>query len=253
MADSPVVLRPISLLRLLEYVLELHATPTTIVICSSRELFLRNLLLSIEIEPQSEISLNIFSPALQLLKSSRTVNMAFCPSVPALHAWLCSHASRGLRNSNNELETDINLKIDDSSKRVPMLVIVDPIALHREAYSFSAQGLSRAFAAMVETASKTNKRLIIAECPVLTGHDGVRPRTAAIDDVNEEEVTAEASSSHQGYVHSDPWDEDVSILNVTTKSFGVGERGWVGRTVKIGQVAERWCRFEAPPPYQHRD
>lgn len=38
-----------------------------------------------------------------------------------------------------------------------------------------------------------------------------------------------------------PWDEDLSMLNVTTKTFGAGERGWVGRTVRIRQVAERWC------------
>jgi hypothetical protein len=42
----------------------------------------------------------------------------------------------------------------------------------------------------------------------------------------------------------DPWEEQVSILNVTTKSFGAGERGWVGRTVKIRTVAERWFVFK---------
>ena len=44
---------------------------------------------------------------------------------------------------------------------------------------------------------------------------------------------------------TNPWDEEVSILNVTTKSFGVGERGWVGRTVKLRTVAARWCMFES--------
>ena len=40
-----------------------------------------------------------------------------------------------------------------------------------------------------------------------------------------------------------PWDEEVSLLNVTTKSFGAGERGWVGRTVRVRAVVGRWCGF----------
>ena len=42
---------------------------------------------------------------------------------------------------------------------------------------------------------------------------------------------------------SRPWEEEVSILNVTTKSFGAGERGWVGRTVTVRAVVGRWCVF----------
>ena len=47
-----------------------------------------------------------------------------------------------------------------------------------------------------------------------------------------------------GSLASNAWDDEVSILNVTTKSFAAGERGWVGRTVKVRAVAGRWCIFE---------
>lgn len=43
------------------------------------------------------------------------------------------------------------------------------------------------------------------------------------------------------------WDEEVSILNVTTRSFGAGERGWVGRTVAVSGVVGRWCKFVSLP------
>ncbi|CAD0089502.1 unnamed protein product [Aureobasidium mustum] len=48
---------------------------------------------------------------------------------------------------------------------------------------------------------------------------------------------------------TNPWDADVSMLNITTKTFGTGERGWVGRTVKIRQVAKRWCVFRELEDY----
>ena len=32
-------------------------------------------------------------------------------------------------------------------------------------------------------------------------------------------------------------------MNVTTKSFGAGGPGWVGRTVTVRRVAERWFVF----------
>lgn len=54
----------------------------------------------------------------------------------------------------------------------------------------------------------------------------------------------ENDGEHQPVQRSDdPWDQQLSMLNVTTKTFGVGERGWVGRTVSVRQVAERWCEF----------
>ena len=44
----------------------------------------------------------------------------------------------------------------------------------------------------------------------------------------------------------DPWDQDVSILNVSARRFGsaAGERSWAGRTVTAERIAARWFRFQ---------
>jgi len=39
----------------------------------------------------------------------------------------------------------------------------------------------------------------------------------------------------------DPLEEQVAILNVTTRSFGAGERGWAGRTVKLRSLYLGWA------------
>ncbi|KXL42755.1 hypothetical protein M433DRAFT_30196, partial [Acidomyces richmondensis BFW] len=85
-----------------------------------------------------------------------------------------------------------------------ILVILNLLQLHRPTSAFSVQGVNRTFSVAVEAAHHTNSRLVLA----------------------------------------DVWDEEVSILNVTTKSFRSSERGWVGRTVKLRTIAERWCIFK---------
>ena len=44
------------------------------------------------------------------------------------------------------------------------------------------------------------------------------------------------------------WTEQVPILDATTKTFGnSGDRGWMGRTVSVADVAARWCSFAEVP------
>ncbi|KAF2229671.1 hypothetical protein EV356DRAFT_455453 [Viridothelium virens] len=244
MPQVPVVLRPVSLLLLLEYVLQRHAEPTTILVCSSREVLLRSLLQSVEGRQRNENSHDLLTPTLQLLKASRAINMAYCPSVQVLQAWLCSYITQSTPDSNHGTNAQVGPRASHRPARVPMLVVVNPIALHRETSAYSAQGLSRAFAAMVEAASKTNRRLVIGECSIPNTPNNANPDEDI--DRQDEETTSEAPLYHAEHATVDPWEEDLSILNVTTKSFGAGERGWVGRTVKIGQVVGRWCQFESP-------
>jgi hypothetical protein len=53
-----------------------------------------------------------------------------------------------------------------------------------------------------------------------------------------EELSAETQTQ-------DPWEQEVSILNVSARRFGSGsgERAWAGRTVKVKRIAARWFRF----------
>ena len=120
--------------------------------------------------------------------------------------------------------------ITDSTAGTRILAIVDLVQLHRTTSAFSAQGLNRTLAGAVEAASLSCSKLIIAEC--------YTPLEAVLTP-EMDETSAERRQP------SSAWDEEVSILNVTTKSFGMGERGWVGRTVNLRTVAARWCIFEA--------
>lgn len=85
--------------------------------------------------------------------------------------------------------------------------------------------------------------------------DGVLGRAHETDDDNDDgdgsalylqrhdRDTDESRQDGDERDESSPWDEQLSMLNVTTKTFGIGERGWVGRTVSVRQVAGRWCDF----------
>ena len=78
--------------------------------------------------------------------------------------------------------------------------------------------------------------MIVVECGDSLAAREPRGADAGLGGDGEAEETEEQASS--------VWDEEVSMLNVTTKTFGAGERGWVGRTVSIRRVAGRWCHFK---------
>jgi hypothetical protein len=118
------------------------------------------------------------------------------------------------------------------------LVLVNPLALHAPTSSFSAQGLSRTFAAAAETALRTGVQLHIVEC---------EGRHVQAEEHDEEDADMEnAREEIQPHVQTqDPWEQEVSILNVSATRFGSGtnERAWAGRTVKVKRIAGRWFRF----------
>lgn len=161
-------------------------------------------------------------PSLRMLASSQRIKLAFCPDVVHLRAYLSTF--KASREDEN------------------LLAILNPVELHRPTSAFSAQGLNRTFSLAVEAALRAGSRLLIGECaspgrntPQTVMETGVAAAGAALDEA-------------PPLATSDPWEEEVSILNVTTKSFSAGGRGWVGRTVKIRRVAGRWCTFEPYHP-----
>ena len=171
------------------------------------------------------------TPTLRLLASCRTVKLAFCPEVAHLRAYLAAYACRESQQQDTEGQDTIG------AKTTRLLAVLNPIQLHRPTSAFSAQGLNRTLSIAVEAAYHTRSCLILAEIP---GHaENTPPEDVPM-------FGEEAASAAQPATN--PWDEEVSILNVTTKSFGAGERGWVGRTVKIRAIAQRWCVFEKLTP-----
>lgn len=259
-ATRPTVIQPVELADFIQFILEHHASPSTLIVCLSQDEFLRHLSASIahdcrrsgdedappsspthtprplELKKMPEHRLVI--PTLHQISRSHTLQIAYCPSLESLRAYLSVY---GL---NQELKANgVRAGSEPSTYRLgartilrqPLLALLYPISIHRFTSSFSAQGLARTFASAVEAAHRAGQRLVVAQCP---SHVRVaRPAGLGVSDDDHEEPEEK---------EDDPWEEQVAILNVTTRSFGAGERGWVGRTVKVRQVAERWCSFSMP-------
>lgn len=261
MAPSrPRVLTGLQLPDLVQFLLESNSPSSVLVVCASKEVFIEQLHATcldsglgdtndedpidmVEPEPNKPSKLEIHpllkQPTLHQLVTSRKVKLVFCPELVHLRAYLSTLAIPPTsRPSTNARPTA------DNKSNTPLLTILDPINQHRATSSFSAQGLSRTFALAVEAAHATNTQLLMVECPIFGWHRGNAESLgdAGYDFEFETDTTAVPPQPPSA---AELWDEEVSILNVTTKSFGAGGRGWVGRTVTVRRVAERWFIFSA--------
>ena len=214
---TPLVLDDISLAAFVDTVLSKHGPSSILLVCSTRETFKDELVASIINESTATADTNptqhhLLVPTLHLLSSSRTLKAVFCPEVPHLLAYL---AQLSLSSANLP-----------ASAMPPLLAILNPLRQHQDTLSFSAQGLGRFFSTATHTAHTIGAKLIIAECPPL--HDD-----------EDEDLLADPSFAEA----RSPWDNEVGMVNVTTKTFGAGDPGWQGRTVTLRQIASRWCSF----------
>jgi hypothetical protein len=226
------VLTNVDISGFINYVLDKHTKPSVIVVCMTREAFLQQLSADLTKPDRPGDSKGLLQqPTLRILATSQTVKLAFCPDVTNLRAYLAAFPARNVQDA---------LPKASASGDHAILALLNLLELHRPTSAFSAQGLNRTFAPAVEAAHHTGHHLVVAECTIPhTADPGVEQYEATTTDQPGEVTVLDPCDSP-----SNPWDEEVSILNVTTKSFGAGGRGWVGRTVKLRHVAERWCRFE---------
>ena len=218
---NPIVLETGSLPDFLQYLLTHHAPPSTLIVCTTKSAFLAALhqdsattapqenttseetTITTTSSPQNPFSNTL--PTLRLLSTSRTLKLAFCPDTTHLRAYLSSLPTKHRQTPSNAF-----LQIPRLRAATPLLAILDPIALHRPTSAFSAQGLNRTFATAVEAAAAMGRKLVLCEV---------------------------ANGEQDGSV----WDEELSILNVTTKRLGEMS---VGRAVSARRVAGRWCTFQ---------
>ncbi|UPX18829.1 uncharacterized protein EKO05_0009117 [Ascochyta rabiei] len=233
MPFGPTVLHPLTLPALLDYLLSTQAaafSPTTLVVCSDQPAFLDDLARSSahqQAPTDQDGSLQqLLTPTLHNLSATQHVKLAFCPSVQALLAYLTAY------------DRPAHVHAEESAGR-DRLVLVNPLALHKSTPSFSAQGLSRTFAAAVEAALRTGAMLLLVECE--RRRDGRADRVAEDAPVPGGEEENPAAAEQQP-----PWDQDVSLLNLSARRFGsgAGERAWTGRTVKAKSIAARWFHFQ---------
>jgi hypothetical protein len=240
---SPIVLEAASVEDFIEYVVLQSAAPSTLVVCSSRAAFLEQLQQDHRLELRAgvdedaqtdqhgspgrstaDVKSNRFAPTLRLLFESRKVRAVFCRDVAQLRAYLTLYKTKVAQQ--NEQQTL-------AQTRVPMLAVLNFIGLHRHTSAFSACGINRSMSVAVEAAHQTESKLILVEMPQNSplSDDAANLDSSPIDGMTDVAAT-------------NPWLEQISMMNVTTKTFGAGERGWVGRTVAIATIAQRWCSFK---------
>jgi len=262
----PIVVHPVELADFIQFILEIHTSPSTLIVCGSLDDFLKALINDIDtqrhpfqpegddeerMESSSRNPINtqfpsvthpLLTPTLHQISLAQTLKLTFCSNLESLHAFLGTYGLREIDSSSHFEEYDDMAKQSTYTigghkvLRHPVLVLLNIISIHRGTSSFSAQGLGRTIASSVEAAHRFNQRLIIVECisqvPVIQSLD------LRIDN-NDMEEEAE-------HIVDNPWEQQIPILNITTKNFRPGDSGWVGRTVTIRMVAERWCTFVTP-------
>ncbi|KAF2129364.1 hypothetical protein P153DRAFT_385574 [Dothidotthia symphoricarpi CBS 119687] len=232
MSSAPSVLYPLTLPALLDYILTTQSgtAPTTLIICSSRDTFLHDLVHLLQQgddEDQSQVQQGslqqLVTPTLHNLLTARHVKLAFCGSVQALLAFLTAYGRP---------DTEHLVDVEEGAR----LLLVNPLALHASTPSFSAQGLSRTFAAATETALRTRVVLQVVEC------QGMR---RSVEEDSDQDTDMANGDEQPNIAEEDPWEQELSILNVSARRFGSGtaDRAWAGRTVKAKRVAGRWFHF----------
>lgn len=230
MADPTAIEAP-CLVELVEHVLEACHTPTKLIICATRESFLQELQADIHkthpiVLPESQEANNsttphpLLIPTIHLLAAARTVRIVFTPTIQHLRAYLATFQSAAKTHSDPRRHQSLDI-------RNPTLMLLGLVALHRSTSEHSAQGLSRSLAIAVEAAKLTNRKLILAEVRADDANEGM-----AIE--NETTIWRQRS----------PWEEQIPLLNGSIR-FGNDENTWAGRTVNVGRVVGRWCKFEA--------
>lgn len=228
-AHTPIALAPLLCTDFVNFILRHHTSPTTLIICSSREAFLQEIQACINYthprDPSTDSSNEpsfdashaalhpLLVPTIHLIAKSRSVNLAFTPTLPHLRAYLATCISS--IGSPSTASTS-----SKPGSQYPMLAVWGLATLHRSTAEHSAQGLSRSLGAAVETAKLNGQRLVLAESTALSGE----VEYESVDNVG------------------NPWKEQVPLLSGSVR-FGGEDRMWAGKTVEVETVVRRWCRF----------
>ena len=256
----------ITLLQFLKRISEKHKTPTTIVICSTREEFIHNLNIAVARAQESsnnadkEASRDFFSPSLMFLAGAQSVTLAFCPSLSSLHAYLSVYQAK----AQNCCE-GVNSDSFDNSECLPTLALLNPISLFSDDSSrFSAHSVGKFFASAYEAAARAKQDLIVAECRPSNlmskiesdaSHlkhtiDPERSGDASMADPEEVDMTEQEIGNgfpdkERGLTDNllEPWTQLIPISDSNSKRFGSAQRRWLERSITVQTVAKRWCEF----------
>lgn len=189
-------------LRQILYHNEAHST--TLLVCSTREHFLEQLVAAIRAADGNAASegSQLLTKTIGLLSQSSKIKLVFCPTLENLRAYISV-----LSMANTESQ-ESNLR--------PLLGVLNLLALHRSTSEFSAQGLSRTLAAAVEVTARQGVDLVLCEC--LDAADSTDGEREAL------------------------WSVQVPLLNQTART-GIEESTVRGGNVTVKRVAQRWFEF----------
>ena len=222
-----IIIESICLTSFIDFLLRPRTSLNTLVICSTQDQFLQDLLSECQTEEATmrasgDASLSheqhpLLVPTIHLLATSRNIKVIFAPTLPHLRAYLAIH------EASENLE-DVKIAYEKPGTTPQFLAILNALQLHQLSGELSAQGLSRTFAAAVDAAARTKVQLIIAD---------VR---------SQEDTDLDGMETENHGPPNDPWSQQVPLLNGSVR-FGSNQRLWAGRTVEARQVARRWSRF----------
>ncbi|KAJ5690342.1 hypothetical protein N7462_004734 [Penicillium macrosclerotiorum] len=206
------VVAPICLVTdLLQQLLD-AARDTRLVVCGTRTEFLVQLSAAIRSQYAGHNPAprhDLLTKTIGLLANSSRVQLTFCPSLETFRAYLAVLGP----------VDDVICGSEQCKIRRPLLATLDLVALHATTTEFAAQGLSRTFAALVESASRAKMDVILYECT-----NAVNP-----------------TSTDWG---AELWKKQVPLLNGSVRIRGEDGGNWGGRGVSVKQVAQRWFEFE---------
>ncbi|KAI0103685.1 hypothetical protein GGR51DRAFT_249247 [Nemania sp. FL0031] len=235
----PILLSPALPSELLSYILDHHIYPTTLIICSSQDEFLASIIEDLrkqshkntrninqgepqesepshsqysEEEEDTEVKHSLLSSPLYQVATSRHVRVIYVPTVTHLRAYLSVFSPA---ESRVPIPPNYTLTGDN---RAPHIILYGFLKLHRDTSEWSAQGLSNTTSTLVELVHRLSWDATLIE-----------PRIGSCDTALEELLR-----------------ETVPILNGGARSLGLGSEdgAWTGRTVEIGRILGRWCRFQ---------
>ena len=223
-----IVLPPMPCSDFITYILNRHKEPTTLLICSTKDSFLKDLLSTAHAsqpeEPAqtSEISATqhyLFNSTINLVAKSSSVNIVFVPTLPHLRAYLATYSMPS--------ETASSVAVNnDSGHLAAFLGIWGLVHLHRSTAEYSAQGLSRTIASAVESLSFGKQQLVLAE------YRGT-PEGGELESADMSDMTS-----------ANPWKDQVPLLSGSIR-YGGEERNLAGNTTTIESIVAKWCRFKS--------
>ncbi|EWC45439.1 hypothetical protein DRE_00838 [Drechslerella stenobrocha 248] len=137
----------------------------TIIICSTRDAFIRELLVELRISidgipamedadtPLTDAQELILSTPISAILTTDAISVVYCPSIHHLRAYLSSLSSRYSAAANPALDT---------AGIPPYLAIHSMISLHHLSAEWSSQGLSRTLSAAIDTAAAISHNLLFS-------------------------------------------------------------------------------------------